>query len=143
VINGTIIIDWADGKHKFNVAIFEQAFELEEKCSAGLLEIFERVSARKWRVTDLFETIRIGLIGGGATPAKALSLCRRYVEGRPWAESVPVAQAILVAALVGVPDDNNLGKQTADQTATEPDRPGMSDPQSTDMAQPLGSAHAT
>lgn len=120
-VNGTVEIDWADGKYSFNIAKFDQAFELEEKCDAGMQEIFERVSQRKWRVTDLRETIRIGLIGAGTEPPKALRLIRRYVEGRPWAESVPVAQVILLAALVGVPNDNDLGKAEAEGNPREAD----------------------
>lgn len=130
-VNGTVKIDWADGTHDFNVAKFEQAFELEEKCDAGLQEIFERVSHRKWRVNDLRETIRVGLIGAGMEPPKALRLVRRYVEGRPWAESVPVAQVILLAALVGVPGDNDLGKTTAEETESKADPVASSVPQST------------
>ena len=130
--NGDIEIDWADGKHKFDVAIFDQAFELEEKCDAGLHELFERLTARRWRVTDIRQTVRIGLIGGGAEPAKALKLVRRYVEGRPWAESVPVARMILLAAIVGVEGDNNLGKETAGQTGSEAGQPALSDPPSTE-----------
>lgn len=130
--NGDVEIDWADGKHKFNVAIFDQAFELEEKCNAGLHEIFERITARRWRVTDILETIRIGLIGGGAEPPKALKLVRRYVEGRPWSESVPVARIILLAAIVGVEGDNDVGKETADQTMSEVAQAALSDPPSTE-----------
>lgn len=131
-MNGDVELDWADGKHKFNVAKFEQALELEEKCNAGLHEIFERVTARRWRVTDLLETIRIGLIGGGAEPPRALKLVRRYVEGRPWAESVPVVRIILLAAIVGVEGDNDLGKEAADRTGSEAVRPALSDPPSTE-----------
>jgi hypothetical protein len=133
VTNGDVELDWADGKHTFNVAKFEQAFELEEKCSgSGLHEIFERITARRWRVTDIRETIRIGLIGGGAKPAEALKLVRRYVEGRPWAESVPFARIILLAALVGVEGDNDLGKDPAGPTGSEAGQPALSDPPSTE-----------
>lgn len=135
--NGTIELEWADGKkYHFNVALIEHALELEEKCAAGLFEIFIRLRDGKWRVNDIFETIRIGLLGGGdCTPAQANKLMTRYVKGRPWGESVPVARAILLAAIVGVPEDNDVGKKPADQTKTEPGHHhGLSDPHSTESA---------
>lgn len=133
-MNGEVELDWADGRQKFNVAIFKHAFELEEKCDAGLQEIFERIASRRWRVTDILETIRIGLIGGGMEPAKALKLVRRYVETRPWAESVPVARVILLAAIVGVPGDNDLGKPEAEGAMSEASPAASSAPPSTEEA---------
>lgn len=134
-VNGSVAIDWGDGKHTFNVAKFEQAFELEQKSDAGLQELLQRLLDRKWRVTDLVEIHRLGLIGGGMEPVAALRLVRRYVEGRPWGESVPSARVILLASIVGVQGDNDVGKKQADQTLTEPGQPGLSDPQSTESAQ--------
>lgn len=134
-VNGAIEIDWADGKHKFNVAKFEQAFELEDKCGGiGLYEIWNLVQTRRARVTHLVEIHRLGLIGAGMPPQAALKLVRRYVEGRPWAESFPSANLIMMAALVGVPEDNAVGKSQADRTETEPVQTGLSDPQSTASA---------
>lgn len=130
MINGEVSFDWADGHHTFNVAKLGQALELEDKCGAGLHEILERLTSRRWRVSDIRETIRLGLIGAGLEPAEALKLIRRYVEGRPWGENVPPARVILLAAIVGVEGDNNLGKNPADQTAREA-AAASSDPSST------------
>ncbi len=56
-----------------------------------------------WSPLSVFETIRLGLIGGGKTPAEAYSLAQRYVVQRPIAESAPVAAAVMSAALMGAP----------------------------------------
>lgn len=64
------------------------------------------------RIKDVYEVIRCAAIGGGecergdeitkvaALDAKAL--VENYVDGRPYSESVPVAWAILNAAITGV-----------------------------------------
>lgn len=130
--NGTVGLAWGDDEYEFNVAKIKCALELEEKCDAGVSEIFNRLREGRWRVNDARETIRIGLIGGGKTPIDALRLVQRYFDDRPFAESVPVAMTILMAAIVGVPGDQP-GKPAADQAAMEspstPTTADLSDPQ--------------
>lgn len=108
--NGKIEIAWGDGDHAFNIAKIGQALELEEKCGAGVMEILTRLREGRWRVNDIRETVRLGLIGGGKNPQEALALTKRYVDDRPWEENVRVAFTILVAAVVGVPGDE-VGKK--------------------------------
>lgn len=102
--SGEVEINWGDGTHSFRLSI-GQLLELQEKTACGPMELFRRLSAGTWRVSDIRETIRLGLIGGGAKPVDALGLTRRYVDDRPLAESVPVAQAILMVILFGQPED--------------------------------------
>ena len=78
--NGEVELTWGDGQHKFNIAKIKSALELEEKCDAGVAEIFQRIRDSHWQINDVRETLRIGLIGGGATPDKALRLINRYCE---------------------------------------------------------------
>ena len=136
MINGSVKLTWGDGDHVFNVAIIEQMFELEEKCDAGVYEIFQRITTGKARLNDIRETIRIGLIGGGKTPVQAILLIKRYVDGRPLAESLPIATTILLAAIVGVEGDDVGKKETAEQTETEAKAAASSAPQSTVSGQP-------
>ena len=119
--DGSIEITWADDQHRFRLPIGGLR-ELQDKTNAGPAEILERFRAGTWRVDDVREVIRIGLIGGGKQPTASLSLVIRYVDGRPLMESVPVAFSVLAAALIGVPDD----------------QPGKAEPEET--AQPDGSA---
>lgn len=106
-----ITLDWADGTHDFRLG-WKQLVELQEKCDAGPNLILQRLFDGAWRVQDISETIRVGLIGGGMKPADALKLVRTYVEDRPPMESVLVAQAVLGAGLMGAPDET-LGKAEA------------------------------
>jgi hypothetical protein len=75
--------------------------ELDAKTGCGPMELLKRLSAGTWKIDELREVIRLALIGGGAKPVDALNLVRRYVDERPLAESVPVAQAILMVPLLG------------------------------------------
>ena len=112
--SGSVAFDWADGTYSFRLAI-GQLRELQDKTGIGPAALFDRLSGRDWRVDDLRETIRLGLIGGGMDPLDALVLVRRYVDERPLLESVQPAFRIMVAALVGVADDP-AGKKKARRT---------------------------
>lgn len=68
------------------------------------------------RIKDIAEVIRCAAIGGGMSPNDAGALVRDYVDGRPLAETAPVAWAILHAAVMGV----RLKKKAAPQESTSP-----------------------
>lgn len=71
-----------------------------------------------WRVDDVRETIRLGLIGGGLTPSDAFLLVATYVDKRPMNENVGTAASILLHAVVGDPDDP-VGKPVAETVTME------------------------
>jgi hypothetical protein len=115
--DGSVTIAWGDSEErKFRLPI-ASLIELQEKCKAGPPEILERLLTNRWRVEDVRETVRLGLIGGGAKPEEALALRARYVDTR-LNETAMVAQAILMSALIGVPDDP-VGKDEAAPDATK------------------------
>jgi hypothetical protein len=103
--HGDVTLAWADGEYTFRLAI-AQLRELQEKCDAGPLELYRRMFSGKWRLDDVRETIRLGLIGGGQVPpAAALKLVIRYVDDRPLMESVDVARVVLGVILLPIEDD--------------------------------------
>lgn len=102
--DASIDFDWADGHYTFRL-LNGQLRELQEKTDCGPQELCRRLDAGTWLNEYVIETIRLGLIGGGSTPDKARSLVRDYVENRPRMESVEPAMLILLAWLVGVPDE--------------------------------------
>jgi len=112
--DGSIDIVWGDGEHRFRTRLKEWR-EIQDKCGSGLIEIMDRLAGRRWKVDDVREPIRIGLIGGGMTPSAAHALVVSYVDQRPLAESVQTAFAILMAAIVGVPEDK-VGKAEAEES---------------------------
>ena len=94
--------DWADGSHTFLLRVGEIE-ELQDKCGdVGPAVIFQRLQSGAWKAQDVRETIRLGLIGGGMAPAKALKMVQRYVDERPGMENVHPAAAIIGAWLFGL-----------------------------------------
>ncbi len=109
--DASISLDWADGTYDFSLKWGELAL-LQEATDTGPYVIFQRLHSGAWRIQDLSNIIRLGLIGGGMTPTDALAKTRAYVEKRPPLESLPFAVAILSAGLLGAPDEP-LGEQEA------------------------------
>lgn len=124
--NAQVTFGWADGDHIFRLGIKELE-ELQEKTDCGPLFLLNRITRGEWRVADLRDTIRLGLIGGGLDPFKAIELVKRYVDDRPLSESVRPAQAILAAAILGPADGEKPGKARAAK-AKAPSLPTESSP---------------
>ena len=99
-----IDLDWADGTYAFRLGWGELA-ELQERCDAGPYVVLGRLHSHQWRIEDISNVVRLGLIGGGMEPAAALKKVRAYVEARPPLENHPFAVAILTAGLLGAPDE--------------------------------------
>ncbi len=109
-----IDINWADGTYRFALKWGELA-ELQEKTDAGPYVVLQRLHSGAWRIEDVSNTIRLGLIGGGMKPDEALKKVRYYVEARPPMESVPYAIGILSAGLLGASDEK-LGEAEGEAT---------------------------
>lgn len=107
----SVTFDWADGTYTFCLPN-AQIGELQDKTGVGPMRLFRRLQSGDWLDRDMAETIRLGLIGGGMAPVKALGLVRRYVDERPKVESIEPAVRILGSYLIGVPDDP-VGKTQA------------------------------
>lgn len=101
---GSVRLDFGDGEHPFRLGVMTELRELQDLCGAGPMVIYRRLTEGEWKVPDVRETIRLGLIGGGMSAPEALKLVRRYVESdsTALAELVPTAAVILAACLFGV-----------------------------------------
>lgn len=125
MITTSLILEFADGEYSFDLKL-PQLAELQEKRAAGVFRIYSRVLAGRYVVgdisvadtsqaeafaEDLFETIRLGLIGGGAgmvdgkevkiSALTAKLLVERYCHSAPLRESWAIAAAILGARIEG------------------------------------------
>jgi hypothetical protein len=111
---------FGDGDHHFRLA-WAQLEKIQEACDAGPYVVLDRLASGRWRLEDIREVIRYGLIGGGMTPVEALKLVREYVEGRPPHESLALAQKIMIAGVVGAPEEE-VGKK-AEAASQEGEKP--------------------
>lgn len=129
--------DFGGRRRKFQLRIGEIG-ELEQACGAGLGAVYARVATMQWRLDDLRETIRLGLIGGGASPGEAHMLVRRYVDAdaAPKGGFLQLAADILMACINGV--TAAAGKQEGEGTSGDP----ATSPPSTKPAAPSESPRA-
>ena len=94
---------FGDTDHDFRITP-SLVIELEHKTGAGIGALCSRVFAKQFAQSDIHETIRLALIGGGAAPERAASLVASYVVDRPLSESYPLAVAILDDLWFGQPN---------------------------------------
>ena len=92
--DGSITLPFADGPKHFRLA-WGELISLQDECKAGPFEIYNRLMTGRWKMAEIANTIRWGLIGGGMKPAEALSFVETYVQSRPPLESLALAQGVL------------------------------------------------
>ena len=78
--------------------------ELERLADMGIGAIYARAVNMQFRLADLTEIIRLGLIGGGADPATAMRLVDAYARNQPLENLYPLALDILDARWTGTPE---------------------------------------
>ena len=109
--------------------------ELQHLTGVGIAALYHRVMNAQFHLTDLIETIRLGLIGGGLSPVIAQRLIDAYAYGRPIMEIFPLAADILDAAWSGTPDPD-----TTPALAGVPQADDGQAPASGDMAAAINDA---
>lgn len=121
--------------HRFELRLGEIR-ELERLCGSGIGSIWRRMAMLDFKIDDLRETIRLGLVGGGGvTQPEATAIIKYSVDGRPINEYFDLALAIVKACFEGV---TPMGKiKGADPSGA----PAISHP-STNSAAPQDSAPA-
>lgn len=144
--HGEVALPWGDGEYKFRLG-YGELRDLQETCDAGPKRIADRLlpydPARNphgdnFRVEDVRETIRLGLMGAGKTQAEALALITKFVDRRPLNENRYIAWAILAAVLVGATDEQ-VGKAEEPETKAT-DSPMTKSPSQDSTAQAPSSA---
>jgi hypothetical protein len=97
---------FGDAEHDFRITP-PLVIELERETGAGIGALCSRVFAKQFAQSDILETIRIALIGGGTAPDRAASLIAAYATDRPLSETYPLAVAILDALWFGQPNQED------------------------------------
>ena len=118
---GGISLDFADGEYSFRLP-WGQLTELQEICDAGPYVILERLQNRTFRLCEVRDTIRLGLIGGGLDAQKAVRLVRTYVEDierYSLFSNALLASGILYAALFPPADEPSGEGVAANLAGTE------------------------
>lgn len=108
---------WGDRDCTFRLGM-EQLRKLQESTGAGPLALFNRLSSGDWKVDDVRETIRLGLIGGGMGGIEALKMVKEFVDNKPLFPNINPARVIIMAALAG-PSEDDTKKKTTEKTKTQ------------------------
>jgi hypothetical protein len=102
-----------DGEYDFQLRLGELQ-KLQEACDAGPLHIRRRLLSDEWKIEDVRETLRLGLMGAGMKQDEALTLIRRHVDPPYLAENTTNAFLVISASVIGV-DDERLGEPLAEE----------------------------
>lgn len=111
-------LDFAGEERPFRLGI-GQLRALDEACDCGPMELLSRLTSGTWRIADLRQTLFEGLKGGGMGDPEATRLIKATVDEGPLQPFVPLAQAIVLAAVVGV-EGEAPGEPQGEATETRP-----------------------
>lgn len=129
---GELVLAWAGGEHAFRLATYGQLRLLQQTCDAGPAEILQRLLSARWRVDDVREIIRIGLIGGGMAAEQAMALVKAAIdESANWMELAALAKAVLLAGLIAPPAEAETdapGKPAAEEATAASTSPPSTAP---------------
>lgn len=104
---------FGDGEKTFAFPTRELIEELERKTGFGIGALFRRFRATEYSLSDVLQTIRLGLIGGGIAPVEADQLVTVYGVGRPLAEIFAVADGVITELFFGNEDAQDENGQVA------------------------------
>lgn len=99
---------------------FGEAAELERVCGAGIGAIMVRLATHQFYTSDIRETLRLGLQGGGLSEPEATALIMGNVDTRRLAEYIGLAADTIGAYVNGIPDE--IKKKAAPSTQRKPRR---------------------
>ncbi len=100
-----------DGDYEFRLGWGEIA-QLQEKCDAGPFVILHRLQTGTWRLEDIENVLRLGLVGAGRKPEEATKLIKEHVKTRPVGDYSIHASVVLKQAVLG-PHEEKVGEGDA------------------------------
>jgi hypothetical protein len=102
--DGSVELPWPDQVRTYRLRLGELR-ELQEKCNKGPMELRNDLLSGRWRVDDIFQTIRLGCIGAKMNSTEALLFAERHCGPGKLSEAIAPALMIISAAMTGPPDD--------------------------------------
>lgn len=115
--DGSIELPFNGQRTMFKLA-WRELMKIQEACDAGPYVVLDRLVTGRWRLQDISEVIKWGLIGAGMSQGDALKLVETEVEGRRPLENLVIAQQVLGAGVVGAPEEE-VGKKSEAASRTK------------------------
>jgi hypothetical protein len=110
-----VTINWAGGEHEFLLRIGEIR-ALDDKCDGGAFAAWYRLRGLSPRFDDVYETVRLGLVGGGMASADAAKLVAKVEDQSGIGEMIPAATEILFRAFHRTEGEDAVGEANAGAT---------------------------
>ena len=119
-----IVLRWPGGEHAFRLGLGDlEVVQANTDCGPEFL--LHRINMGGWKVADLMEVLRNGLIGGGMDAVAAKSAVESAFDRHALISFKAPAQAVLSASLFGPPDDQpGEDSPAGDPTQTAPQSEG-------------------
>jgi hypothetical protein len=115
--DGSCELVWGGDERKFRLGI-DQLLALQDKLDSGPLEVATRLRSGTWRLGDITEVLRLGLLGAGVDAKDARGLVDRIVVPPDIASHALTAYCVLVSAIQGDTGDP-VGKAGAGGTVPD------------------------
>ena len=96
-----ITLQWPGGEHQFSLD-WAQLRALESIADIGPLALLQSIQTGNWKLDDLLNTIRLGLIGAGMDTVEAKRAVSAAAELHPPAAFVQTAILALAAGVMGL-----------------------------------------
>ncbi|MGG7534682.1 gene transfer agent family protein [Rhizobium sp. 12,4] len=108
-MRGAEQIVWPGGEHSFRLGIGELR-AIEQRSDAGCAVVLMRLLSSQFKIDDVIQPIRLGLIGGGMRDTDAQKVLDSALEiASPYALAVPAAD-ILRRFIMWETDDQPSGE---------------------------------
>jgi hypothetical protein len=117
-----LFADFAGQQRRFCLPLGKIA-DLERLCESGIGGIMVRLGTHQFKARDIWETVRLGLEGGGMSGPEATATCMPY-HAEPLIWYAELAAQILAAAVNGVPVEE--GDKKKEKMPSENERPATS-----------------
>lgn len=99
-----VIAEWA-GKERLFRLTFGGVLDLEEACGKQAIgSIFVRMGTGQFFAREVYEVLRLSLIGGGMKILEAKQLMDNHFDESPYVVNASIAGDVLIALMAGVED---------------------------------------
>lgn len=99
-----VVIRWVGGEHPFRLGLGEMR-AIQDATGCGPEFLAHRIKSMQWKVDDLREIMRNGLIGGGMDHVQALRLIEQADASATGISLKVPALEVMLAYLYGPADD--------------------------------------
>lgn len=111
---------WPGGEHAFRLGLSDLE-TIQQKTDCGPEFLLHKLKIGQWYAGEVYEILRVGLIGGGMDHVSARKLVRNAMDREPLIGFKSPAMEVLAFTLFG-PEDDPVGEATPVVPTPEPEQ---------------------